>query len=186
MLMTLRQTTPLACLLAATFLTACGDSESDENTTSETGGPSLDPQIEAVLLDAKPEGAIPVSEARKSAKAGDTVTVTGKIAGAMSPFTEGYASLVLSDRALQTCDLIPGDECPTPWDACCADPDHIKSVRLTLQVVDADGFPVAQGLKGVAGLKELTPLVATGTVAEGSTPENLIVNVTGLFPDPAP
>ena len=181
-----RQISNSACLLAAAFLVACGDSGSGDSVSTEPGGATLDPGIEAVLLDAAPEGAVAVSEARKSAKPGDSITVTGKIAGAMNPFTEGYASLVLSDRELRTCDLIPGDECPTPWDACCADPDHIKAVRLTLQVVDAEGFPVAQGLKGVAGLEELSPLVATGTVAKESTPENLIVTVSGLYAEPRP
>lgn len=185
------KTTPFlmkaSALLALPFalsllLTSCGDSGSEsEDGDSANAESSVNPKIQAVLLDSAPEGAIPVSEARKSAKPGDTVTVTGKVAGAMNPFTEGYATLILSDQTLETCDLIPGDECPTPWDACCADPEHIKAVRLTLQVVGEDGFPIAQGLKGVSGMKELTSLVATGTVAEESTAENLIVNVTGLF-----
>lgn len=174
---------PLALALpvaASLFLSSCADSDSGSDDSADAGT-DVNPQIQAVILDTAPEGAIPVSEARKTAKPGDTVTISGKVAGAMNPFTEGYATLILSDRTLETCDLIPGDECPTPWDACCADPEHIKAVRLTLQVVGEDGVPIAQTLKGVAGMAELTPLIATGTVAKESTEENLIVNVTGLF-----
>ena len=114
-------------------------------------------------------------------KAGDTIAVVGKIAGAMHPFTEGFATAVVSDIALETCELIPGDNCETPWDACCVDKDIIKASRLTIQVVGEDSRPIAQSLKGVNGLTELDPIVVSGTVAEGSTAENLIVNVSSLY-----
>lgn len=163
----------------AVFLASCGSDEPANDSQASV----VDPAVDAVFLDAKPEGAISVLEARKSAKPGDTVTISGKIAGTMNPFTEGYASFVLADRTLETCDLIPGDECPTPWDACCVEPGVIKASRLTLQIVGDDGRPVAASVKGAHGLAELAPLVVTGTVAEGSTEENLIVNLSGLFVD---
>ena len=139
-----------------------------------------EPAIAAVLSAEEPTGAVSVSEARKSAKPGDAITVAGIVAGAAKPFTEGYASLVLGDAAMETCDKIPEDECPTPWDACCADPDELKGMRLTLQVLGADGTPVAQSLKGISGLAEMDALVASGTVSADSTAENLVVNVTKL------
>ena len=178
----LKQAPQITSLALAAFLTACGGS--DESGSGEgDGAQSSVSEIEAIVLGSAPEGAITVSEARKSAKPGETVTISGKIAGTMNPFTEGYASMVLADRALQTCDLIPGDECPTPWDACCADPEHIKASRLTLQIVDPEGLPVTENFKGVIGMKELSPLVVTGVVAEGSTAENMIINLSGLYLD---
>lgn len=178
----MKKTTSLliAAAFAVSFVTACKDS-GDGGSPASSGTAAVDPKISAVFVDAEPADAVIVSELRKTAKPGDTVTLVGKIAGAKTPFTEGFATAVVSDIALETCDLIPGDECPTPWDACCADPDHIKAVRLTIQVLGDDGRPVAQSLKGVNGLKELDPVVVTGTVTEGSTPENLILNVASLF-----
>ena len=167
---------PLTALLAAGFLAGC--KEKQEANTPST---KVDPAITAVFVDAEPKDAIVVSEARKTAKAGETITVVGKIAGADNPFTEGFATVVVSDIALETCDLIPDDPCETPWDACCVDKDIIAASRLTIQVIGDDSRPVAQSLKGINGLKELDPIVVSGTVAEGSTKENLVVNVISLY-----
>jgi hypothetical protein len=134
-----------------------------------------------VFLETAPEGAIPVIEARGKATPGETMTVTGKVAGVMNPFTEGFASVVLADEKMETCDLIPGDQCVTPWDACCAAPEDVKSQRMTIQILGDDGMPVAESLKGVRGLKEMDSLVVTGTVNENSNAGNLILDVTGLF-----
>jgi hypothetical protein len=178
----MKKTTSLltAAAIAVSLLSACKDSD-DGGSTESSGTAAVDPKISAVFIETEPADAVIVSELRKTAKPGDTVTLVGKIAGAKTPFTEGFATAVVSDIALKTCDLIPGDTCETPWDACCADPDHIKATRLTIQVLGDDDRPVAQSLKGVNGLKELDPIVVTGTVAEGSTPENLVVNVGSLF-----
>ena len=138
------------------------------------------PAIAAVLTETAPAGAVSVLEVRQSAKPGDSLVVEGVIAGTMAPFAEGYASLVLGDITMATCDKNPGESCPTPWDACCADPDVLKGMRLTLQIPDAEGRPVAQSLKGVSGLKELDHLVVSGTVTGDSTLENVVVNVTRL------
>lgn len=118
--------------------------------------------------------------ARKTAQPGEAITIEGVVAGTMSPFAEGFASVVVSDLSVETCDKVPGDNCPTPWDACCADPDALKGMRLTLQVSGEDGRPVAQSLKGISGLKEMDKVIAEGTVAASSTPENLLINVTKL------
>ncbi len=163
---------------AALVLASCGDQPSAEN-----GNATVSPtdSFADVFLEAAPEGAIPVIEAREKANPGETMAVTGKVAGVMNPFTEGFASVVLADEELETCDLIPGDECVTPWDACCVAPEEIKSQRMTIQIVGDDGMPVAESLKGFRGLKELDSLVVTGTVNENSNAENLILDVTGLF-----
>tara|TARA_R110000850_G_scaffold66959_22_gene148634 strand:+ start:100 stop:651 length:552 start_codon:yes stop_codon:yes gene_type:complete len=161
------------------LIAACGGSKEEAGGAPEAN--AVNPLIQSVFVDAEPAGSISVTEARKSAKPGDTVTISGKIGGAMDPFTEGFATAVLADTALETCDLVPGDHCKTPWDACCVDAEVIKSLRLTIQVVGDENRPVTQSLKGVNGLKELDPVVVTGTVADGSTEENLILNVSGVF-----
>jgi hypothetical protein len=168
----------LTLLAAASLFAACGDSEKPSADATPAAPPL--PEIAAVLSETAPAGAVSVVEARKNAQAGAKITVEGIVAGTMSPFADGFASLVLGDLAMQTCDKIPGDECPTPWDACCADPDVLKGQRLTLQVTDAEGRPIAQSIKGISGLAEIDHLGAEGTVAAGSTAENLVINVSRL------
>ncbi|MDF1826152.1 MAG: hypothetical protein P1U68_16010 [Verrucomicrobiales bacterium] len=163
---------------AALFLASCGG---DTTTETQSVDASASQSFDGIFLEASPEGAIPVVAARAKATPGETLTVSGKVAGVMNPFTEGFASVVLSDEKLETCDLIPGDSCSTPWDACCVDNDDITEQLMTIQVVGEDGMPVAESLKGVKGLKEMDSLVVTGTVNEASNADNLILDVTGLF-----
>lgn len=164
------------------FLSSCGgEKEKEKPAVEETSESASSSVIEEVFLSEKPTDASPVLALRKVGKPGDKVVVFGKIGGAMKPFTEGFATFILADRTLKTCDLNPEDLCETPWDACCADPDVIKASRLTVQIVDGDRFPIEKGLRTVNGLSELDELVVVGEVAEGSNADNMIVNATGIF-----
>lgn len=172
-------------LMNYSLIAACGFLALSQTSCEKSAGPetsvATDPQIEAVFLDSAPEGAISILEARKKVEAGATITVSGRVAGAMEPFSAEYATLVLSDDSLETCEKNPSDNCKTPWDACCVEPKTIAASRITVQILGEDGRPVGQTLKQVRGLKELDSLVVTGTVAEGSSAENLILNATGIF-----
>ena len=168
-------------LVAACGLLALSQFSCEKAPKTEVSA-ATDPHIEAVFLDSAPEGAVSVLETRKKVEPGATITVSGRIAGAMEPFSAEYATLVLSDDSLETCEKNPSDSCKTPWDACCVEPKTIAASRITVQVLGEDGRPVGQTLKQVRGLKELDGLVVTGTVAEGSSAENLILNATGIFP----
>ena len=169
-----------ACGIIALSQFSCEKAGTDTSEVGESAS-AADPKIEAVFLDSAPEGAVSVLESRKKVEPGATVTVTGRIGGAMEPFSAEYATLVLSDDSLETCEKNPADGCKTPWDACCVEPKVIAASRITVQVLGDDGRPVGQTLKQVRGLKELDSLVVTGTVAEGSSAENLILNATGIF-----
>lgn len=164
----------LSSALIALALSACGEKSAD------VAAPA-DPRVEAVFVAAEPAGAISVIEARKNPAPGTEVTVIGRVAGAMEPFSKDFATLVLADDTVMTCDREPGDSCPTPWDACCVDPKVLAASRLSVQVNGADGQPIAATLKGAKGLKELDQLVIQGKVAPGSNPENLIIEATGIF-----
>ena len=76
-----------------------------------------------------------------------------------------------------------GDDlhCQTPWDACCEDPDKIKSMRVSVQFVDREGNPILTDLKQEIGIQELDEVTVVGTVADSSTESNLIINATGLY-----
>jgi hypothetical protein len=164
---------PSAAALALA-LSGCGE------RSIETAAPA-DPRLEAVFLAAEPAGAVSVIEARKSPAPGAEVTVIGRVAGVIEPFSKDFATLVLADDTVTTCDRKPGDSCPTPWDACCVEPKELAASRLSVQVNGADGRPVDATLKGVKGLKELDRIVVKGKVAPGSSAGNLIVEATGIF-----
>jgi len=167
---------------ASLALASCSKESTSEASSEESAAVTADPKIEAVFLESAPAGAVTILETRKKVEPGATVTVSGRIAGAKEPFSKDYATLVLADESLETCEKIPGDGCSTPWDACCVAPKTIAASRITVQVLGDDGKPVAQSLKQIHGLKELDSLIVTGTVAEGSSDENVIVNATGIFP----
>lgn len=163
----------LSSAVFALALSACGEK-------SEVAAPA-DPRVEAIFVAAEPAGAISVIEARKNLAPGTGITVIGRVAGAMEPFSKDFATLVLADDTVMTCDREPGDSCPTPWDACCVDPKVLAASRLSVQVNGADGQPIDATLKGVKGLKELDQIVIQGKVAPGSNAENLIVEASAIF-----
>lgn len=175
----IKSLTPYICLAGiALCLTACGPKETEDSSTPTTAVNQLD---SIQLLESQPTDALPVKAAREQLKPGDTAVVLGQIGGVNEPFTTGYAGFVLSDTDIEFCDEMGDDHCQTPWDACCEDPDKLKASRASVQFVDTEGEPLNVGLKSFAGLQELSYVVVTGTVAETSTPENLIIDASGLY-----
>jgi hypothetical protein len=55
------------------------------------------------------------------------------------------------------------------------------SGTATIQILDDDGQVLAQGLKGVGGLQELSRVVVSGTVAPQATAEAMIVNAQAIY-----
>ena len=163
--------------IALTFLFASCSEKEEAAENKKDAGP-----LEEILLTNAPEKAVDIADMRQSAKTGDTVTFTGTVIGSDPVFMDGRAVLIMGDpKKITACNLIPGDECETPWDVCCDDPDVIKASIVTVQVVDDAGKPLKTGLKGLGGMKELSALTVTGEVAKGSNDDNMLVNATGIF-----
>jgi len=162
------------------MLTSCGGKDKQpENTTVPDSASSR--ALDSILLSEAPEGAITITEARKRPTPGTKVIVSGKVMGNDNPIIQSRALLTLGDPTrLDSCDLIPGDECQTPWDVCCADPDVVRASIATIQVIDENGKPVKAGLRGIGGLQELSKLIVIGEVADGSNENNFLVNATGI------
>lgn len=122
-----------------------------------------------------------IAKARATAKPGDEITLTGKIMGNSKPFVEGRSVFILGDpEVLTPCNENPDDACETPWDNCCDSKEDKKRGTATIQVVGADGRVLKDAVEGVGGLEKLAAVTVTGKVAEGSSPDLLIVNATAI------
>ncbi|MEO1857582.1 MAG: hypothetical protein ABGY95_09515 [Rubritalea sp.] len=169
----------ISTLALALGLASCSETPEDvkaPEVTEATKG------LASLVVSAAPTDATSIADLRTSAKVGDDVVFSGKVIGSSTVFVEGRAIMVIGDpQKITSCDLIHGDNCRTPWDVCCDDHDVIKGSIVTVQVVDADGKPLKEGFKNVAGIKELSNLVISGKVAEGSNDDNMLINATSLF-----
>jgi hypothetical protein len=169
----------ISALALALGLASCSDKpeEAQAPTTSENAA-----GLASLLVTEAPADALSIAKLRTTAKVGDEVVFSGKIIGNTTVLIDGRAIMVMGDpKKITSCDLMHGDNCKTPWDVCCDDHDVIKNSIVTVQVVDADGKPMKQGFRNVGGIKELTNLVVSGKVAEGSNGANMLISATSLF-----
>ncbi len=165
--------------LASIFALASCSEKKDASTTTKTKANSA---LIALILQEKPTKPADIADLRKAAKPGDQVTFSGDILGSENVFMEGRAVMILGDpKKITACNQNPDENCETPWDACCDDPEVKMASILTVQAVDDEGKPLKEGFKGLGGMKELSSLIVTGEVAKGSTDSNMQVNATGIF-----
>lgn len=127
-----------------------------------------------------PPDAQDLSDARKNGdlKPGQTVTLRGVIGGGKEPFVAGRAVFTLMGAALKPCNANPDDRCKTPWDYCCETKADIAANSATVRVADAKGNPLRTDLKGRAGVKELSEVIVTGTVA--SAESGVVINASSI------
>ena len=174
--------TKTTCLL---IVTALGLASCKENATQATTPNTPAKQTSAVVsavLTAAPTGKPQaIAAARASAKPSDEITLSGKIMGSAKPFVDGRAAFILGDpEVLTACNEVPGDNCETPWDACCDSPEDKKRATATIQIVGEDGRVLKESIEGVGGLKNLSTVTVTGKIADGSSPELMLLNATAI------
>ncbi|MEO0477906.1 MAG: hypothetical protein AAF196_00355 [Planctomycetota bacterium] len=139
-------------------LTACGD---EPAPVGDPNGRSASVQIPADLFTAEaPEGAVRVREVLAGGSNAQEVTIRGVVGGRRKVFVDSRAIFILVDEELEYCAQDHG--CPTPWDYCCEDPDHLHSHSISVQVADDQGVPLGLSLRDVNGLKELSTVVVKG------------------------
>lgn len=161
-------------------LVSCSENPNEQSSTEYTRQEVSG--LKNLLLESAPEGAISINELRSTAKTGDSVAFSGKLIGGDPVLIENRAIMTLGDPAkLTSCDLRENDHCPTPWDVCCDDADDIKQNIVSVQAVDTEGRPLKEGFRGLSELTELSEVLVLGTVAEGSSDENMIVNLSGIY-----
>jgi hypothetical protein len=113
------------------------------------------------VLDQSPENPQEVIAARESVEDGEEVVILGRIGGSADPWIEGRAIFTLVDNSLKSCDQIPGDNCPVPWDYCCAT-DKLPQASALVKVVDESEQPVKTDARELLGVRELTEVVVQG------------------------
>jgi hypothetical protein len=174
---TMKLTNLSIAAFAMLSLHACKPRESASNT--ETKAP--DPVLAAYFVTAILPDAQSIHIARTTAKPGDTITLKGEVMGRDKVFVDGRAAFILGDpEKLTTCDKKPGDNCETPWDACCDTQEVKKTATASIQIIGEDGRVLSKDLKGVNNLKELSVVTLKGTVDQSSTDENLVINATQI------
>ncbi|MBT8044575.1 MAG: hypothetical protein KJO79_06455 [Verrucomicrobiae bacterium] len=179
----MKTTIQILSLCSSLLIISCGEKKSTDSASDNTSQTGTD--IESIIVTKEPEAPQSITEVRKHVEVGKKITLSGKVMGSDSPFVPGRALVMLGDPAVITsCDLRPGDSCSTPWDVCCDEPEDVKAAIATIQILDADGKPLKQGIKGVGGIKELSNLVVKGIIAEGSNDDNLLVNATAIYVKP--
>lgn len=171
----MKTSTTILTALTAFALVACQNK--DDAKTSKDPSPALQ-----AVIDAPVEAeAADIHLVRETAKPGETLTVRGWIMGNDSPFVEGRAAFILGDpKVITACSEMPDDHCKTPWDACCDSPEDKQRATATIQIVDGDGRVLKEGIEGVEGIEKLAKLKVTGTVAEGSSAQRLVINASAI------
>ncbi len=172
--------TKTTCLFLATavLLASCGKKEATV-TAPTVSAPSA--ALSAVLAAAPKGETKSIHLIRTTAKPGDEITISGKIMGNEKPFVEGRAAFILGDpEVLTPCNANPDDKCSTPWDACCDSPEDKKRGIATIQIVGADGRVLKETVEGIGGLENLATVTVSGKVAEGSSPDALIISAAAI------
>ncbi|TWU34315.1 hypothetical protein [Novipirellula artificiosorum] len=148
----------------------CGQSKNTQHAVSPE-------KVSRYVVEAEPDGAVAVGEARKTVQGEQLITLIGTIGGSSEPFVEGLAAFTIVDRKVPYCSADEG--CPTPWDYCCTQ-DQVKDNIATVKIVDQDGIPVAEDARELLGVIELSTVVVKGK-AERDDHGNLTLAASEVF-----
>ncbi len=179
----MKLTTTAVVFASILAVSGCGNDAQETGATKPSAAESTQaakqpPALPAELfLATAPANAVPLSEARAKAKAGETITFTGYVGGRAEPFTEGRALFVVADSAKAPACT---DGCKIPWDACCVAQETITANSATVQVADADGQTLRTSLNGQNGLAPGSIVTIVGKVREVGEAV-LIVDASGIL-----
>src|SRR5688500_4925441 len=178
----------ITLISAAAILVVVGCRREEEiDATPATTSPSaagVAPLPAGLLVTEAPANAQDVTAVRKDAKDGDAVVIRGKIGGREEPIAKNRAIMTILDPSVTTCDTMPGDACKTPWDACCEPSEKIAANSATVQVVDAQGKPLAANLESITGLKPLSKVTVAGVARRPAGSDVLIVEANKIHVTP--
>lgn len=130
--------------------------------------------VKTLMNSELPGGALEITAAMKSAKAGETITVRGNVAMSKDAFVENRALFTLVDESTRKGCCPPSDKLP---DTAC---DIPAEGRATVQIVDANGRPLRGGLSGQHGLKPGAEVFVTGRVETANGTDVLVLTVESM------
>jgi len=155
----------LAAVSAVGLVACSGGGGDDAVANGDTHPQSAAVTIPTEVFEGDPAAdARPLKEVKASAAVGDRVVFEARIGGRVDPFVDGRAMMIVADASIESCDELHGDTCPTPWDYCCEPRDSLMAGTATVQIVGADGRPLALGLEGRHGLEPLATVIVEGVV----------------------
>ncbi|MCS7034787.1 MAG: hypothetical protein NZ561_12460, partial [Phycisphaerae bacterium] len=140
----------MVILATSVLMAGCDDPADAPGARRGTDAASTLPA--GLLLTAAPPEPRNIADLRDTARPGARVVLRGVVAGRAEPIASNRAMLTLLDAAIRTCDSVPGDSCPTPWDACCEPSDVLARHSATIQVVDESGQPLRVSLSSMPGI----------------------------------
>ena len=157
----------------AAIFSGCGKESTDATVDTGTGS--------AYLLQSAPAEVPGLNEALTTARPGEFFHFTGRVGGLADPITEGYAAFVVADEVIVFCDEM-GDKghCPTPWDACCENPEKVAQSRALVQFNDANGLPRVDDLTKAVGLAPNDTVIILGELSPDSLPGSPIILAQGI------
>ena len=151
-------------------LAGCGGS----STPADDASAQASATATSWLLADMPAGAVPVVEAKRTAREGDQVVVRGRIGGRSDPLSHDVAVFVMMDPVLPSC-RDRGGPCKKPWDYCCETPETITANSATVQLYGDTKAPMAIDLGG-HGFEPLDEVVVVGTVAPRPNEAILVIH----------
>lgn len=163
--------------LAIFAVTGCGQDTTDQSGVM-TKPTASDLDGSKYMLDAEPDTAKSVLEARADATDGEDIVVVGRIGGSENPWIDGRAAFSIVDEVAKPCNEIPGDKCPKPWDYCCE--DNLASKTTLVKFVGDDGKALSAGAKDLFKVKELDTVIIKGK-AKRDDAGNLTVLASSMF-----
>ncbi len=176
-----RTTTLSTILLIAglALFSGCNGKEAPDRRgdTAEPAAPSLPAGL---FVSTAPEGAVPVTTLKQTAKQGDEVVMRVVIGGRIKPFVPNRAIVLVTDASVQNPCVSDDDHCKTPWDYCCTPAEERTANGATVQITDEKGAPLALDVSGRDELKPLNALVVKGIVGPRPDPSVLIVSATSI------
>lgn len=136
--------------------------------------------VKTMLRQELPPDAMEISDAMKSAKAGDTITVRGNVAMSKDAFSKDAATFTLVDESARTGNAPAADKLPE------TSGDIPAASKATVQIVDGKGSPLRNGLSGQHGLKPGAEVFVTGKVASANGSDALVLIAASMHVPRAP
>ena len=170
----------LSLCVALLAVSGCG-----ESGDAESKSPGSENTLPASLFLAEaPTGIAPIATLKETVEEGDAVTVKVVVGGANKLFVADRAVMTVIDAAEMNPCIAPGHTCATPWDYCCTPPDKRLLHMASVQILGADGRPLAVDLENVDKVKPLSTLIIQGNVGPRADKNSLVIQAQGIFVEP--